>query len=593
MKNVGRFAALCLAVTVSMWMTACTNGSAASSLPPIITTPGVTVSPAALAIASVQALKVEISLSGAPVPTGTVTLTSGSYTSAATTLQSGSASINIPAGSLSLGSNTLTATYTPDSGSSSLYYATTGASPAVAVVMGTITVNQASTGPAVTDQILGMNMPVWYDPTTPAIVPALATAGIRTIRWPGGKVSDLYHWATNTVCSGTTSPNSQFATFASDLAIPASVNVEFVADYGTNAACTGPGEPAEAAALVSAALADNVSVNYVVVGNEEHGNWEEDLHPLPHDPTTYANAVKTGFYPALKAANPNVQVGVDVDIQSGTGSWDSIVLPQATFDFVDFHYYAEQPGNENDTPLVMHAALDMTHEINVLKSLMAQYGRSGTPIQVGEISSVENNPGKQTSSITQALFAGQALGEMMNDGIVRATWWLGFGGCDDDPTVENFSSSLYGWQNFGGYMVFSDGLPDPECASAPNVPAGTLLPTARAFQLFSSVAVTGEHVLTSSIAGDTTNVRAYAVTHSGGTALVLFNLNENASEPVAVILSGQTASAGVTVQTYSKAIYDLSQNNVWAPPTSATLGAQSIPLTLTLAPWSMNVVILK
>jgi len=47
------------------------------------------------------------------------------------------------------------------------------------------------------------------------------------------------------------------------------------------------------------------------------------------------------------------------------------------------------------------------------------------------------------------------------------------------------------------------------------------------------------------------------------------------------------------VTTYSKAIYDQSKTNVWAAPTTATVSAQSLPLTLTLDPWSMNVVVLK
>jgi hypothetical protein len=181
---------------------------------------------------------------------------------------------------------------------------------------------------------------------------------------------------------------------------------------------------------------------------------------------------------------------------------------------------------------------------------------------------------------------------MMNAGISRATWWIGFGGCSD-ASGGNFSSALYGWQNFGGYMVFSDGTPEYGCTGATAVPAGTLLPTARAFQLFSTVALSGETVLSTSIAGNTTDVRAYAATNNGGTALVLFNLNENTSQTVSVSLSGQTSSAGVTMQTYSKAIYDQSQTNVWAGPTSTSLGAQSLPMNVTLAPWSMNVLIIK
>jgi hypothetical protein len=142
-------------------------------------------------------------------------------------------------------------------------------------------------------------------------------------------------------------------------------------------------------------------------------------------------------------------------------------------------------------------------------------------------------------------------------------------------------------------MVFSDGLPEGGCLNAPSLPAGTLLPTARAFQLFSSVAVTGEEVLTANVTGDTTAVRAYAATHNGGTALVVFNLSPTVSEPVEITLSSQSTASNVTVETYSKAIYDQSLNNVWAAPTNTGLGAQNLPLTLVLDPWSMNVVMVE
>jgi hypothetical protein len=142
-------------------------------------------------------------------------------------------------------------------------------------------------------------------------------------------------------------------------------------------------------------------------------------------------------------------------------------------------------------------------------------------------------------------------------------------------------------------MVFSDGLPEYGCESAPTLAAGTLLPTARAFQLFSQIAVSGENVLPATVAGDTTDVRAYAATSSGGTALLLFNDNETANEAVLVQLTGATTASSVTVTTYDKAIYDQSKTNVWAAPTTTSLGAKTLPLSLTLAPWSMNVVIVK
>ncbi len=81
-------------------------------------TPTVTVTPSASSITTMQALNVTVAVSGGsgnPTPTGTVTLTSGSYNSGATTLSNGSATITIPAGSLAVGMDTLTASYSGDS----------------------------------------------------------------------------------------------------------------------------------------------------------------------------------------------------------------------------------------------------------------------------------------------------------------------------------------------------------------------------------------------------------------------------------------------------------------------------------------------
>jgi hypothetical protein len=566
-------------------------------------TPTVSVTPGASSITTMQALVVTAAVSGGtgnPTPSGSVVLTSGSYTSAATTLSNGSGTITVPAGSLAIGSDTLTVAYTPDTGSASVYNAATGTSSAVTVndVQTSVTVDLTTTGPAVTNQLLGMNMAYWYDQSNPAILPAFKTAGIKAIRWPGGSGSDDYHWANNTLCQGTPlAPVTQMATAAfsevvSELIKPGALDVALTADYGTNSSCTGPGDPTEAASWAASALSLGANVSHITVGNEEYGTWEEDLHSKPNDATTYANATATGYYPDIKAVSPNVLVGVEVN-PGNSPAWDPTVLAQAKYDFVEYHYYQQAPFQESDDYLVRQSAKNLTANLNAIKAELATAGYPNTPIYVGEIGSVYTNPGKQSTSITQALYAGEALGEMMNAGVSRATWWIGFGGCDSDPTQENFSSSLYGWQNYGGYMVFSDGLPEYGCEGAGSVPAGTLLPTARAFQLFNQMAVSGEKVLNASVTGDTDNVRAYAATNNGGTALLLFNLNEASAQPVTVTLNGQNASSGVTVTTYSKAIYDQSENGTWAPPTTTSLGSQNFPLTLSLDPWSMNMVIIK
>jgi hypothetical protein len=484
---------------------------------------------------------------------------------------------------------------------------------ATVTVQTSITVDESSSGPAVTDQLLGMNLAAWYDVVgnATAVNGAFAQAGIQAIRWPGGSWSDEYHWQTPNsssnpnlpfMCENNSSgvPNgsttwggySTFAEFVTSIVQGGNYDLALTADYGTDAACTGPGQPTEAAAWVAAALTDGITVSHMTVGNEEYGTWETDLHSSPHNAATYAAATagSNGYYALIKAASPNTLVGVSVN-PGNSPAWDPTVLANAPYDFVEYHYYPETPGQENDTFLVQQAAQELTANINTIKSELNTAGKPNTPIYVGEIGGPYSNPGKQSWSITQGLYAGQVLGEMMNDGVSRLTWWIGFGNCNG--TSGNDTSSVYGWQNFGAYNVFSDGPSESSCPNAG--PIGTMSPTARAFQLFSQVAVNGEFALTATVAGDKTNVRAYAATNNGGTALVLFNLNENANAPVTISLSGLSSATTVTVDTYDKAIYDMSNpatTNTWAPPVTTSLGAQSLPLTLSLAPWSMNVVMI-
>jgi hypothetical protein len=62
---------------------------------------------------------------GNGTPTGSVTLSSGSFTSAAVALNTGSATFYVQPDSLAQGADPLTVTYTPDSSSSSTYATST------------------------------------------------------------------------------------------------------------------------------------------------------------------------------------------------------------------------------------------------------------------------------------------------------------------------------------------------------------------------------------------------------------------------------------------------------------------------------------
>jgi len=99
--------------------------------------PAVTITPSPTSITTAQSLTVTVDVngpSGSSTPTGSVTLTSESY-STKQTLTGGAATFNVAAGTLPVGANTLTATYTPD--------ATGGAHYTSATQTTTVNVTQA------------------------------------------------------------------------------------------------------------------------------------------------------------------------------------------------------------------------------------------------------------------------------------------------------------------------------------------------------------------------------------------------------------------------------------------------------------------
>ena len=169
------------------------------------TTPTVTVTPSASSITEGQALSVTIAVSGGagnPMPTGSVTLTSGSYTSAIANLSSGGATINIPAGSLTTGSDSLVVTYTPDTAGSATYTTATGSGTvSVGKITPTVTVTPSASS-ITTTQALAVSVSVsggTGNPTTTGSVilasgsytsaAATLTSGSATINIPAGSLA--------------------------------------------------------------------------------------------------------------------------------------------------------------------------------------------------------------------------------------------------------------------------------------------------------------------------------------------------------------------------------------------------------------------
>ncbi len=170
------------------------SGTGSVTVTQAVITPTVTVTPASGSITTAQTLGVTIAVSGANgTPTGSVVLSSGTYTSSAATLSSGSATITIPAGQLATGTDTLTANYTPDSGSSAKYNSATGT--------GSVTVTAANV------DVVTVNIDALanrhqiskfiYGGAFPASTAAVTDSGTTMVRW-GGNATSTYNWILQT-----------------------------------------------------------------------------------------------------------------------------------------------------------------------------------------------------------------------------------------------------------------------------------------------------------------------------------------------------------------------------------------------------------
>ncbi|MBV8197345.1 MAG: hypothetical protein JO263_04370 [Candidatus Eremiobacteraeota bacterium] len=452
-----------------------------------------------------------------------------------------------------------------------------------------LTIVPSEVGPRVSGYVRGVGMVVWFDITQPGIAKSLETAGMEATRWPGGTPADAYHWQTNTMtqCGGHpyhADPHSTFDNFMQDVAIPAHLDVAIVVNYGSNRECNGGADPAEAASWVAYAnQTKHYNITWWTVGGELWNRNTIDQHSQSGNPAQYAEIEATQYYSQMKAASP-IPIHVCVDVNPRFRNWDSIVLSRARYDCVEMHYYA-QGRNVNDDRLLHNGASNFARLIGVLKRELADAGHPDTPIYLGEIGSSGARAGKQMQSIVQALYTGEAIGEMVDAGIPRATWWLGYTNCYTAENGGDFSPALYGWQDFGSGMMFSGGRAR-NCQADDVPPLGTLMPSADAFYVAKYFVRDGEHVV-GVRANSLSDVKVYASTYKSGYALLFVNRSEDQSVSIPVRIEGRSSGPGGTIVTYDKQLYDATRQGRWLMPTVSTLPPWQDSVTVNVPPWSV------
>jgi hypothetical protein len=451
---------------------------------------------------------------------------------------------------------------------------------------------------ALSPHAVGMNLHVTQDASRPGTVEMLRRSKARIVRWPGGSESDHYQWRTHKL--GFTwypHPNSTFNNFMQKLVLPAQVDVAITLNYGSNAKGNDGGDPNEAAAWVAYAKSKGYRIAYWTIGNEVFGSWETDMNKKPHDAGTYAGKVAKAFYPKIKAADPKAKVGIVVnqypyDVNNPSG-WTPTVLRQAQYDFVEIHYYPQTPDKTNDEFLLNGAIAEFRQHVTGVQRAM---GNRRVPIILGEFNNVAGQPNRQTLSIVNALFHGLMYAEGAKLGLAATFPWETVEDyCTYAPQTGlkpngNFSDTLYGWQTFGTYSMFSLGANSQHCKQGvASIPYGTAFPSAHAASLFGEFTAPNERLLQTNVAQQYSKIRAYAASHGRGYRVLLFNLDRDASVNLPLTLS-QKGQWTAQQTTYGKAEYDQSRNNRWALPTRKTLGRISSGTKVTLPPWSMSVI---
>jgi hypothetical protein len=449
-----------------------------------------------------------------------------------------------------------------------------------------------SSGPVVSADVYGASLDTWYDFLHGFVNPSLHETGIHLVRFPGGSESDAYHWENGgSICDnqGYITPPATFDHLMTAVAAPLKIDIAITLNYGSNRTCNGGGEPSEAAAWAAYAKSHGYHVSYWTVGNEVYGSWEYDLHKHPHDPYAYSYWVRTGYYPAVKKADPSAQIGVVVNLPSDR-AWNDVVLRLAQpFDFVEVHYYP-QYNVDSDQFLLGAAIDDFARDLTGLRDEMTAAGLpSSLPIYLGEYNNDAGNEGKQSVSIVNGLFVGQMLGTLENAGVPRSTFWLAYGSCDE---TGDYSKKLYGFQHFGTEALFSDGLPNAGegCAKTPKIPGGTPFPTARVMALMASQVPAGSDVRVVAVPKSLGhNVRAYGFAQGGGYAFVIFNNTLSAIDIEASVKNSNRSSFTGALTVYGAAQYDKSKQNQWIGPVKHELGRVGPAVPLTLPAYSVSI----
>jgi hypothetical protein len=380
-----------------------------------------------------------------------------------------------------------------------------GAGVALAVVAGAALAGPAGAAAAKSAQVTGVRLsaaPLGIDaspvdntkdnvsggtPVVNAVAPLLKAAGITQIHYGGGTYADEYDWQTDKLFGDTWKASLDF-----DEVSQAARAVNGQSFVSVN---YGEGSPGLAAAWVKQAK-DNSSqsVAYWAIGNENYGCWEPNQYEptcpgwaTPATVTEMANNYATNALPymkAMKAANPNAQIGVPWAFDSGVpgatvennASWNDTVLADDAqyINFVEAHYYPYNQfsgdtsvGGNPSAQQVIQSVEAIPAEYAKIEQTLGTYDPSAKVI-VGETGASNLGTNVPCTPAGALFAAGDAL-EWLSSGAVSVDWWptdMVTSTCTNNSEAM-FTSTGVPTTPYYGYLLAS-------ALAQPNAQLGTL-----------------------------------------------------------------------------------------------------------------------
>ena len=467
-------------------------------------------------------------------------------------------------------------------------YSPDESTPAVA-----ITLNASQVIRTIDQRMFGINTAIWdaaFDTT--ATRSLLQEMGVQALRFPGGSLSNEYHWATNTSRDNTWTWATSFDAFAS-VALTTPAQVFISVNYGS-------GTPQEAADWVRYAnVIKGYAFKYWEIGNENYGSWEYDLHTVHWDPYTYGVSARD-YLTLMKAADPTIKVGVVLatgeDSYSNNTShpavnprtgrvhngWTPVLLTTlknlgVTPDFAIYHRYEQGPGQESDSYLLQAAKTWPNDAADLRQQLTDYLGAAGANVElvVTEHNSVYASPGKQATSLVNGLFTADTLGQILKTEFNALLWW----DLRNGQETNNNSQSLYGWRLYGDYGILS--------------PQNDRYPSFYVTKLLKNFARGGDAVVQA--ASDNSLVAAYAARRTNGTlSLLVINKSPAQALPAKIWVDGYVPDPQSGVSAYGILQDEAARTRSGSPDVAQTaFNTAGTLFSYTFPPYSATVISLS